>query len=308
LTVPTLLGVSILVFLLGELAPGDPAVTALGIDYEAGTAIAEEQLQAVRERLGLDRPAIVRFGDWLAGFVTGDLGRSIANPAQEVSDIMRNALPTTLILTFGTMAIAVVVGMSLGILSAVYRDTPLDYAARVLAIVGTATPTFWFAMLLLLVFAFIWPILPLGGALQDKGFEAMILPIMAVALHPAALITRLTRAGMIDVLGEDYIRTARAKGLRGPAVVFSHGLRNALIPIVTVVGFQLGGIMGGTVAVEAVFSLRGLGKVLLDAIHEKDLFVAQGAVLTIAAIYVFANLLVDLLYYVIDPRLRGRNG
>jgi len=308
LAVPTLLGVGLLVFALGELAPGDPAFVALGLDYETGGSVDEAQLEEVRERLGLNRPPIVRFGDWLFGFVTGDLGNSVVNPALSVSDIMLNALPTTLILTLGTMGLAIIIGMPLGLVSAVYRDRPIDHIARFVSILGSATPTFWFALILLLLFAFQWRIFPLGGALQDKGPIAMVLPVLAIALHPAALITRLTRAGMLDVLNRDYTRTAIAKGLPMRTVIFRHGLRNALIPIITVIGFQTGGIFGGTVAVEVVFSLRGLGKVLLDAIHEHDLYVAQTAVMTIAIVFVLINLLVDLLYFVIDPRLSGNQG
>lgn len=308
LAIPTLLGVGLLVFALGELAPGDPAFVALGLDYETGGSVDAAQLEEVRERLGLNRPPIVRFGDWLFGFLTGDLGNSVVNPALSVADIMLNALPTTLILTLGTMVLAIIIGMPLGLVSAVYRDRPIDHIARFVSILGSATPTFWFALILLLLFAFQWRIFPLGGALQDKGPIAMVLPVLAIALHPAALITRLTRAGMLDVLNRDYTRTAIAKGLPMRTVIFRHGLRNALIPIITVIGFQTGGIFGGTVAVEVVFSLRGLGKVLLDAIHEHDLYVAQTAVMTIAIVFVLINLLVDLLYFVIDPRLSGNQG
>lgn len=305
LAIPTLFGVALLVFFLGELAPGDPAFVALGLDYERGGAVDPQVLAEMRARLGLDQPAIVRFGGWLAGFVTGNLGNSLVNPALSVADIMKNALPTTLILTLGTMLVAILVGMPLGLISAVYRDRPIDHVARFVSILGSATPTFWFAMILLLVFAFYLRWLPLGGALQDRGLVALVLPVMAIALHPAALITRLTRAGMLDVLNRDYIRTAIAKGLNMRTVIFRHGLRNALIPIVTVIGFQTGGIFGGTVAVEVVFSLRGLGKVLLDAIHEHDLYVAQTAVMLIAIVFILINLLVDILYYIIDPRLSG---
>lgn len=305
LAIPTLIGVALLVFALGQLAPGDPAFVALGLDYESGGAVDEARLAEVRDRLGLDRPAIVQFGDWLLGFVTGDLGNSLVNPALSVGDIMMNALPTTLVLTLGTMTLAVLIGLPLGLVSAVYRDRPIDHVARVISIIGSATPTFWFALILLLLFAFKWRFFPLGGALQDKGMIAMVLPVLAIALHPAALITRLTRAGMLDVLNRDYTRTAIAKGLPMRTVIFRHGLRNALIPIITVIGFQTGGIFGGTVAVEVVFSLRGLGKVLLDAIHEHDIYVAQTAVMTIAIVFVLVNLLVDLLYFVIDPRLSG---
>lgn len=305
LAIPTLFGVALLVFFLGELAPGDPAFVLLGLDYERGGAIDPQVLAEARARLGLDQPALVRFGNWLGGFLSGNLGHSLVNPAASVAGIMANALPTTLILTLGTMVLAILVGLPLGLISAVYRDRPIDHVARFLSILGSATPTFWFAMILLLVFSFHLRWLPLGGALQDKGLATMILPVMAIALHPAALITRITRAGMLDVLNQDYIRTATAKGLKTRTIIFRHGLRNALIPIITVIGFQTGGIFGGTVAVEVVFSLRGLGKVLLDAIYEHDIFVAQAAVMTIATVFILVNLLVDVLYYVIDPRLSG---
>lgn len=305
LAIPTLIGVALLVFFLGEMAPGDPAFVALGLDYERGGTVDPQVLAQTRERLGLDQPAILRFWGWFSGFVTGDLGYSLVHPAVSVADIMKSALPTTLILTLGTMVVAVLVGMPLGLISAVYRDRPIDHLARFFSILGSATPTFWFAMILLLVFAFHLRWLPLGGALQDRGPVALVLPVMAIALHPAALITRLTRAGMLDVLGRDYIRTAIAKGLSTRTVIFRHGLRNALVPIVTVIGFQTGGIFGGTVAVEVVFSLRGLGRVLVDAIYEHDIFVAQTAVMTIALVFILVNLLVDILYFVIDPRLSG---
>ncbi|MBT7755498.1 MAG: ABC transporter permease, partial [Candidatus Magasanikbacteria bacterium] len=212
--------------------------------------------------------------------------------------------PTTMLLLLMTMSSAAVIGIALGIISAVYRGRAGDYIARMIAIIGVSTPTFWFAIILILLFAFLIPILPVTGSIDEHGFSAMILPTAAIALHPAALIARMMRSSMLEVLSQDMVRTATAKGLSRWRVFMVHALRNAINPVITVIGFQFANLMGGAVAVEFIFSLPGLGSLLIEGIYEKDILVMQGAVLVIGVAFALSNLVVDLLYMVIDPRIR----
>jgi ABC-type dipeptide/oligopeptide/nickel transport system permease component len=202
------------------------------------------------------------------------------------------------------MSTAIIVGMALGIISAIYRGRAGDYIARMVAIIGVSTPTFWFALVLMLTLAYAIPIFPMNGPVSEHGLIAMALPTMAIALHPAALIARMTRSSMLEVLSHDMIRTATAKGLSKWRVYMVHGLRNAINPVVTVIGFQFANLMGGAVAVEFIFSLPGLGSLLIEGIYEKDILVIQGAVLVIGIAFALSNLFVDLLYMIIDPRIR----
>jgi peptide/nickel transport system permease protein len=301
--IPTLFGVAVIVFCLGYLAPGDPALAALGLTAEGYTSFDAAEVERVRHELGLDQPGYVRFVEWLGGALIGDLGRSYVQPF-EVADLIGQALPVTLLLMFGTMTVAIALGVPLGIISAVWRGRPADYLARVIAILGVSTPTFWLALILILLLAYMLPIFPISSSLERDGVIALVLPVLAIATHPAALIARMMRASMLEVLAQDYIRTATAKGLSTYRVVVTHALRNAISPVVTVIGFQFGNLIGAAVAVEHIFALPGMGSLLIRSIHEKDILVTQGVVLAIALAFILANLIVDLLYTIIDPRIR----
>lgn len=302
--IPSLLGVATLIFILGHLTPGDPAVAALGLDSESFTYVTDEDLSRVREELGLNQPLIQQYVEWIWRAAQGDFGRSYVQSA-DIAEMILNALPTTLMLISFTMVVAIVTGMAIGILSAVYRGRPGDIIARMIAIIGVSTPTFWFALILIWTLAYRVPIFPMNGPVSDHGLIAMVLPTLAIALHPAALIARMMRSSMLDVLSQDMIRTATAKGLTRRRVFLGHALRNALNPVITVVGFQLANLIGGAVAIEYIFSLPGLGSLLIDSIVEKDILVLQATVLVIGVAFIVSNLVVDLLYLIVDPRVRA---
>jgi peptide/nickel transport system permease protein len=302
--IPSLLGVATLIFILGHLTPGDPAVAALGLDSESFTYVTEEDLIRVREELGLNQPLIQQYVGWIWRAVQGDFGRSYVQSA-DIAEMILKALPTTLMLISFTMVVAIVTGMAIGILSAVYRGRAGDIIARMIAIIGVSTPTFWFALILIWTLAYQVPIFPMNGPVSDHGLIAMVLPTLAIALHPAALIARMMRSSMLDVLSQDMIRTATAKGLTRRRVFLGHALRNALNPVITVVGFQLANLIGGAVAIEFIFSLPGLGSLLIDSIVEKDILVLQATVLVIGVAFILSNLVVDLLYLIVDPRVRA---
>lgn len=304
LTIPTLFGVAVLAFMLVHLAPGDPALAALGIDIDGLSLISEDDLNKVREEMGLNEPMLQQFGEWIWNAVQGDFGRSYVRNT-EVARLVAKALPTTLLLITLTMTAAIIVGFTVGVLSAVFRGRAIDYVVRLISIVGVSTPTFWFALLLIWTLAYTFPIFPMNGPVARHGLIAMALPTMALALHPAALIARMMRSSMLEVLSHDMIRTATAKGLNKRRIYFVHALRNAVNPVITVIGFQIANLMGGAVAIEAIFSLPGLGSLLIDSIYEKDVLVMQGAVLLIGVVFAASNLIVDLLYMIIDPRVRG---
>lgn len=303
LSIPTILGVATLAFILGHLSPGDPAIAAMGLDLEGYSTVEPGELERVRKELGLDRPLLVQYVQWLGRAVQGDFGRSFVSTS-EVSDLVFEALPTTLMLLVMTMTSAAVIGIALGVISAVYRGRSGDYIARMIAIIGVSTPTFWFALVLMLVFAFAIPIFPMTGSVDEHGISALVLPTAAIALHPAALIARMMRSSMLEVLSQDLVRTATAKGLSRWRVFMVHAFRNAINPVITVIGFQFANLMGGAVAVEFIFSLPGLGSLLIEGIYEKDILVLQGAVLVIGVGFALSNLIVDLLYMIIDPRIR----
>lgn len=303
LTLPTLFGVAILAFMLMHLAPGDPALAALGLDEEGMWLITEEDLKRVREDLGLNKPIAQQFGEWIWRALQGDFGRSYVQNA-EVTWLVLKALPTTLALLFLTMGSAILIGCTIGLISAIYRGRVIDLVARFISILGVSTPTFWFALLLIWSLAYLVPIFPVNGPVARHGMIAMVLPTMALALHPAALIARMMRSSMLEVLSHDMIRTAAAKGLNKSRIFFVHALRNAVSPVITVIGFQLANLMGGAVAVEFIFALPGLGSLLIDSIYQKDVLVVQAAVLLISVVFVASNLIVDLLYMIIDPRVR----
>jgi peptide/nickel transport system permease protein len=297
LFIPLALSITIVVFALLRFAPGDPIVSMLGVDYSP------EQAAFLRHQLGLDRPVIVQYAFWLGRVLRGDLGRAIWN-RQPVHRLIVQRLPTTILLALGAMSIGIFISFPVGVLSAVSKDTLVDHVSRVLAILGASMPVFWFGLLLIVIFAAWLNILPAGGSLQSEGLKALILPCIALGTSFAALVTRMVRSSMVEVLTQDYIRTARAKGLSERLVNYRHALKNALMPVVTVIGLQLGSLLGGAVLTETVFGLPGLGRLLIEAVNRRDYPIVQGCVLFISFFFLMTNLVVDVLYAFIDPRIR----
>jgi peptide/nickel transport system permease protein len=301
--IPILLGISVIVFSMMHLAPGDPAEAILG---PRGT---EELLRQARRELGLDQPLYVQYGHWVLNAIHGDLGKSyrLNRPvAPEVLDRFKNSA----LLAGIAFVIAVVFGTLAGCVSAVRRGGLLDNALMAVTVTGISMPPFYLGMLLIILFSVKLDLLPTGGMYdvrQDpttgRLLVHLILPTLALAAVPIAVIARIMRSSMLEVVGQDYIRTARAKGLRDQAVVGRHALRNALIPVVAVVGLQVGYLLSAAALVEVVFSWPGLGSLLVQSVVQRDLPLAQGAVLVIAVVYVVVNILTDLIQAWLDPRI-----
>jgi ABC-type dipeptide/oligopeptide/nickel transport system permease component len=295
---PLLLGLSIFSFALGQLAPGDPARSLLLL--ERGTPPTEEQVRATRVELGLDDPAIVQYGRWVGHALTGDLGRSFRS-GQSVTGRLRQALPVTAQLALLAFLIVVAVGIPLGVGTALAHGRLADHVVRVLSVAGASIPTYGLGYLLIIVFSVH---LHLGPASGVSSPAAYILPALTLSLYPASAMVRLTRASMLDVLGEDFIRSARARGIPPVRLVVRHALRVALNPVLTYGGLVLGGLLGGAVIVEKVFGMPGIGKLVVDSINLRDVAVVQGFVLLFGTTILLLNLAVDLLYAVLDPRVR----
>lgn len=298
LAVPTLLGLSLLIFLLVKLAPGDPAEVVAARSAPGGEAT-PQQVAEVRRQLGLDRPVIVQYGRWLGGALHADLGRSYRGTG--VSDMVRARLPATVQLALAAFLLSVLLGLPLGVVAAMLQGRWSDHVTRLVALVGASVPVFFFAYLLVDVFAVRLHLLPVAGRERP---EAVLLPALTLAVGPTALVSRLLRSSLLDVLAEGYMETARAKGLAWARVVIGHGVRNAAIPVVTVLGGILARLLEGAVIVEVVFSWPGLGKLTFDALVERDYPVVQGVVMFAGAVFVAMNLMVDLSYSVLDPRVR----
>ena len=293
LTIPVLLGVLFVVMLTMDLIPGDPVALMLG------DAATKDTIARFREHLGLDRPLAVRYVRYLGQVVTGDLGRSIQQN-RPVVDELAEAWPATLQLTAAALVLAAVTGVATGIVSAVWPNSLFDSLSRLSSLFGLSMPVFWTGLVLIVVFAFWLPLLPVGGV----GSPAhLVLPAVTLALPSIAKIARMTRSGVLEVLREDYVRTARAKGVRERLVVVKHALRNAAIPILTLIGLQAGQLMGGAVLTETVFAWPGLGRLMVKAIFARDYVLLQGAVLIFAMAFVAINLIVDLSYGALDPRV-----
>jgi peptide/nickel transport system permease protein len=303
--IPTLLGMSLLIFAFVRLLPGD--VTAA---FTGGSVSSPETREAVRASLGLNKPLPVQYWDFVSGFFTGNLGHSLLS-GQPVATIIGRAIPITLELAILAMLFAVAVGMPLGILSAVRRNSGADFAARFTGLLGLSLPNFWVATLLLLltstVFHWIPPITWIPFTSDPiANLEQVAIAAFAVSLYPLASIMRMTRASLLEVLGEDYVRHARAKGLAQRTVVMRHALRNSLIPVLTVIGTQVGHLLGGAAVVEVIFGFPGVGNTLVQSIYLRDYPVIEVTVVLLAAAFVLINLGVDLLYGVIDPRIEQR--
>lgn len=298
----TLLVASLAVFIVMEVLPGDPAAVMLGVNAR------EDTLAALRSQLGLDQPAWVRYGRWVTGLLTGDLGRSYTYDVP-VATLIADRLSISLPLALGGMALSAVIAVPLGVIAAARRNRAADLGVSIFAQLGLAVPNFWFAILLVLLFSVMLGWLPAGGF---AGWEAgpvaavrsLLMPVLALALPQAAILTRVTRSSVLEVLGEDYLRTARAKGLSRRAALWRHALANALIPVVTIMGMQFSFLLAGTVIIENVFYLPGLGRLLFQAIAQRDLIVVRDVVVLLAGAVVLVNFLVDMLYVFLDPRLR----
>lgn len=301
LLLPSLLVPLFLVFILLHLAPGDPAAVMLGADATP------EQVAVLRERLGLNEPFLIQLVTWLKQMATFNLGESIFLRMPVTQAILQRVEPT-LILTLYALVIAVSIGMVSGVVSAVNRGGPADQVAMGVAMLGVSMPEFWFGLMLILLFAVELRLFPVAGYVPlDRGLWqclwSLTLPALSVGLVQAAFIARITRSSMLDVLGEDFIRTARAKGLAGHVVIVRHALKNALMPILTAIGITFAVLMGGAIAIEMVFNIPGVGRLLINAVSRRDYPVIQGIVLFMALTFVIVNLVVDVLYSLIDPRV-----
>jgi peptide/nickel transport system permease protein len=301
LTLPILFIVSVVCFSLINLIPGDPATVILGPEAS------EQAKDQMRERLGLDKPIVIQYVDWLGGVLRGDLGESLVDRTP-VSQLILQRLPVTLELALGTFLVSLTIAVVAGILSASNRGTWIDYVSTGFALGGISIPHFWLGMMFIIIFAVNLGVLPASGYVpffEDPmaNIAAMILPVFATGLRESAELTRMLRSSLLEELGSDYIRTAFSKGLSKRVVVIRHAVRNALIPFVTASGLQVAALLGGLVVTEQVFQLPGVGRLIVESILERDFTVVQGAVLTVTAIVVLINVLVDMLYAVIDPRI-----
>ncbi|HET9658911.1 MAG TPA: ABC transporter permease [Thermomicrobiales bacterium] len=304
LLIPTLIGMSLLIFAMLRLLPGDVVDIIAGTDGTASSAAKEK----LRESMGLNDPVPVQYVKWLGNLLTGDPGKSMRS-GEPVGEILMRALPITIELAILGLVFSTIVAIPLGVISAVKRDTVFDFASRVGGLVGLSLPNFWVATLMLLFTSkvFGWtPSIRFIPFTKDPigNLEQMILPSIALAIPLMAITMRMTRTTMLEVLGQDYVRTANAKGLAPQPILYRHALKNALIPVITVIGFQLGGLMGSAAVVEVVFGLNGVGNTLLQAIFNRDYPLVQAATLYLAVVFVMINLVVDVLYAWLDPRIK----
>ncbi len=322
LTIPILFGISLAVFVMLHTAGGDPAVLKLGQNATP------EAVARLRHEMGLDRPLLVQYADFLWNALHGDLGRSYRSNAPVADDIV-SRFPATVELAVASMLIAVAIGLGAGTLAGTRQHSLFDYSSTLMALLGVSIPTFWLGLMLMIVFGLWLEWLPLSGRVNPRlGIDPsahflvigavlrgdwvvlkdavahLILPAVTLAGWPAAIVARMMRASLIEVLEQDYIRTARAKGLPERLVVLRHAYRNALIPVVTVIGLELGALLGGAVVTETVFAWPGIGRRTIEAILQRDYQVAQGIVLLLGVIFVTLNLVTDLLYALLDPRIR----
>jgi peptide/nickel transport system permease protein len=295
-------GCATLVFFMVRLIPGDPVVQMLGPEYTP------EAADALRAKLGLDEPLYTQYLRWFGNVLTGDLGASIAS-GEKVTDAVKSGLPKTLSLALLSFLIAVAIAVPTGIAAALKRNSWVDYGASLIAFIGVSMPSFWFGIILILIFSVKLQWLPAIGYSEigedgvTEWLRRLILPSLAIGMGYAAILMRFVRAGLLEVMSSEYVRTARAKGVSEAGVVLRHALRNALIPVVTIAGIQLALLLSGTVVVETVFSIRGIGRILVGAIFDRDYPTVQGVILLVAVIFVLANLIVDIVYTMLDPRI-----
>ena len=292
--VPVLLGTALLVFSMIHLVPGDPALLIAGLEASPQT------IERAREQFGLDRPLPVQFWRFLAGAMTGDLGMSFRTGSPVVEEIV-DRFGHTFIIALGATLLATAAGMLAGTIAAVRRNRLADGVVMVMALVAVSTPSYWLALMLMLCFSLWWGLLPSIGVATPWHY---VLPIVTLGAQSAGIIARMTRSAMLDVLAQEYVATARAKGVAEGVVIVRHALRNALVPVLSVVGLRFGGLLAGTVLVESVFAIPGLGRLIVDAVLLRDYPMVQGAVLVVATLFIVVNALTDILYTVVDPRVR----
>lgn len=297
-----LFGVSVFTFLLVHLVPGDPVEAMLGLEAT------EESISVLRERYGLDRPLVEQYGIWISAVLQGDLGRSIQS-RRPVDELLAQAIVPTAQLAVAAILVSLAIAIPAGIVSATRKNTWLDYLATLSSLGGLSLPSFWLGILLILGFSVALPWFPSSGnaSFAEEPLRALrhlVLPAITLGVALAAATMRMTRAQMLETLSQDYVRTAKAKGLEPRRVIYKHALRNALLPVVTLLGIQIGQLLGGVVVTETVFAWPGIGKLTVDAIFARDYPVVQGAVLLIATTFVVINLITDLAYTFLDPRIR----
>ena len=294
--IPVIIGVSLLVFLVLKMTPGDPARVVAGSEADEAT------VEQIREELGLNKPVLQQYVDYMLALLHGDMGTSYTT-RKPVADEILARMPTTFILAFAGVFVAVLIGIPLGIISATKQYSVLDYISTLLALGGVAMPNFWLGLMLILLFSLKLGWLPSGGG---DSWTAYVLPAITLGVGATANFMRTTRSSMLEVIRQDYIRTARAKGAGEGRVVMHHALRNAMIPVITVIGLQIGTLLGGAVVNETVFSLPGLGTLMINAINQKNEPVVLGCLITFAIIFSLVNLLIDILYAFIDPRIKSQ--
>jgi peptide/nickel transport system permease protein len=302
--IPTLLGITVIIFIVMHLIPGDTIDAMIGTQFK----LTEAQAAALREYYGLDKPLPEQYVRWLTAALRGDFGYSVRKGEPVLPLILRH-FPLTLELAFFAMAIAMLLGIPLGVLSAVLRDSVIDLVARIFALIGLAMPAFWLGTLIILILSLRFNLMLNAGNYVDlivdpvANLKQMIFPAITLGFAATADVMRTMRSAMLEELGQDYSRTARSKGLRERAVIVRHCLRNAWIPVITIVGLEIGYLFGGAIIVESVYALPGVGRLLLDAIGQRDYAVVQGTILLIALSFVLVNLLTDLAYAWVNPRI-----
>ena len=300
MVIPTLLGIATVVFIIVRLAPGNPAEILMG-DYATPEALA-----LLQQKMGLDQPVIYQYGIFIWSLLQGDFGRSFATNRLVLPEIIRH-LPYTLELAGVAVILSVLIGLPAGIISAVKKDTLFDRVSMVAALFLAAMPLFWLGVLLMLFFSIRlgwFPIIGAGDPTSLNAIKYLVLPSIALAGTPMAILARITRSNVLEIIQQDFVKVARAKGLAERRIVLKHILKNAMIPVTTIIGLNMGQLLGGSVVIEMVFARPGLGKLLIDSIHARDYLQVQGTVIVIAALFVLINLLVDLSYSLFDPRVR----
>ncbi|MBM7585893.1 peptide/nickel transport system permease protein [Bacillus pakistanensis] len=295
-----LVGISFLVFGSMHIAPGDPA-SIIG-----GPTATASDIEAIRDNLGLNDPFLVQYWDYLKGVFQGDFGYSYQTK-QSVSEAIAIRFPNTLNLAIASMIVAVVIGIIAGMVSALKQNSWLDVSSTVFALAGISIPNFWLGTVLILVFAVNLQVLPVGGLDAPfwtvEGIKQLILPAITLGTGSAAMIARMSRSSMLEVIRADYIRTARAKGVKEKSIIWVHALKNSMIPVITVIGLNFGFLLGGTIITEQVFAINGVGRLMIDAIAARDFPMVQGSVLLVATLFVLVNLIVDIVYVFVDPRI-----
>ncbi|MDQ0163252.1 ABC transporter permease [Aeribacillus alveayuensis] len=302
IAIPVLFGISIIAFFLVRLVPGDTVTAMLGANYN------EEQAEVLRSKYGLDKPLMVQYFIWISNVLQGDFGESTFTSQPVISAIMER-LPVTIELTILSLLFAIIIAIPLGSIAAIRRNTLIDYFASFFGLIGISIPRFWLATIMILLLSLKMGRLPSGGFVsffEDPiaNLQCMVMPVIAMGTSVGAVIMRMTRSTMLEVIGQEYIKMARAKGVPNSLLVWKHALKNALIPVVTVIGIQAGYLMGGTVVIEQIFSLPGIGLLALQAITNRDYALLQGTILFIASAFVIINLFVDIIYAFLDPKIR----